>query len=357
MWRQLGFIAAASMFLFQGLAEAQEPDVLTLKAIFKADRSTGKELSFIYISGDTLYPDGTKLFVGVQPPDGFKYLMTVSCYVDKGHFLAEIGPWEQHFPPGKYRVVAEFRFEDQTPAMQSKFGDFRDTKQCIIDDPKFAAEYELQNPARYKLFKDYVARTGRCPGKTGSGDTHLVIGSEEDADRARVTEKETLRGYAGAAGHLAATLAALPEADFASALATWRAEWSDFDTTIRRQRSAVVCCSYAEAAASVESAFINLDWLAGDVEALFVRGTRLRKDVESLSSKGASIDKDERRRLASLKTQLSALEAARASHARTVAEAIADALYGPKGLEPAPARARKHVQELLEPFGVEPQTK
>ena len=360
MRRPIGFIAAASMFLFAGLAEAQEPNVLTMKAELKADRSTGKALSFVYINGDALYPDGTKIFVGVQDPNGFKYLMTVSCTIEKGHFLAEIGPWEQHFPPGRYRVVGEFRFEDQTPAMQTRLGDFRDLVKCVKDDSDFAAEYERENPIRYKLFKDYIARTGRCPGKTGSGETHLVIGTEEDADRARVTEKAALRSYAEEAGHLAGKLAVIgasPEAEFAPALAAWRVEWFDLDTNLRLQRSAVVCCSWPEAAASVEAAYLNLEWLAGDVEALFVRGRALRKDIEPLVSKGAAADKDDRRRLARLKTDLVTLETAVASRARSVAGAIAGALYGPKGLEPAPARARVHVRELLEPFGVEPQTK
>jgi hypothetical protein len=354
MWRQLGFVAVASMFLFQGLAGAQEPKVLTMKAELKADRSTGKELSFIYISGDALYPDGTKLFVGVQHPNGFKYLRTVSCYVDKGHFLAEIGPWDQHFPPGRYRIVGEFKFEDQNPAMQAKLGDFRDMKRCLIDDPAFAADYERENPIRFKLFKDYIAKTGRCPGKTGTGDTDLVVGTDEDADRARISEKATLREHAESAARLSSALAALtPGSD----LAAWRTEWTELDSLLRRQHASVVCCNWPEALAAIESAFLTLEWLAADVEALAGRGRELRTEIEALTSKGASADKDERRRLTRLKTELATLESSRTGHAQSVAQSIADALYGPQGLEPAPARARKHVLELLEPFGVEPAIK
>jgi hypothetical protein len=358
MRRPIGIIAAASMFLLSSLAGAQEPKVLTMKAELKADHSTGKELSFVYISGDALYPDGTKLFVGVQHPGGFKYLMTVSCFVEKGHFLAEIGPWEQHFPAGRYRVVGEFRFEDQNPAMQEKLGDFRDMKRCLKDNAEFAAEYQRENPVRYKLLKDYIDRTGRCPGKTGTGDTQLVVGSDEDADRARETEKQALKGYAESAARLSATLASVPaEADTAATLAAWRTEWTTLDGDLRHQNTSVVCCSWPEAAAAVDSAYLTLDWLAGDVEALSVKGGALRKDIATLTANGDPTDRDDRRRLARLKSELAALESACTTHARAVAQSISEALFGPKGLDPAPERARLKVHELLEPFGAEPPAK
>ena len=361
MRRPIGFIAAISMFLFAGLAEAQEPEVLTMKAELKADFSAGKELSFVYINGDSLYPDGTKIFVGLQPPDTFKFLMTTSCIVEKGHFLAEIGPLEQHFPPGRYRVVGAFRFEEQNPAMQARLGDFRDLAKCVKDDTEFAADYERENPVRFKLLKDYIDRTGRCPGKTGFGETHLVIGTDQDADRARAMEKSFLHDYADSAARLSATLATVgvsPDADPALVLAPWRTEWTDHDATLRRKCASVIYLSHPEAAAAIQAAYMNLESLAKCVEAFAAgRGAELRRDIEGLAAKGDALDKDESRRLNRLKADLAALEAARALLARSVAASLADALYGSKGLEPAPARARVYVRELLEPFGVEPQTK
>ncbi|KAF0243492.1 MAG: hypothetical protein FD180_3382 [Planctomycetota bacterium] len=361
MWRLIGFIAAFSMFLFAGLAEAQEPQVLTMKAELKSDFSAGKELSFVYINGDSLYPDGTRIFVGLQPPDSFKFLLTTSCIVEKGHFLAEIGPLEQHFPPGRYRVVGAFRFEEQNPAMQARLGDFRDLAKCVKDDTEFAADYERVNPVRFKLLKDYIDRTGRCPGKTGLGETHLVIGTDEDADRARETEKAFLHGYADAAAHLTATLAtvgASPDSDPALVLAPWRVEWTDHDATLRRKCASVIYLSHPEAAAAIQAAFMNLESLSRHVESLTAgRGAELCRDIKGLAAKGDAIDKDESRRLNRLMAELAALETARDSQARAVAASLAHALYGSTGLEPAPARARVYVRELLEPFGVEPQTK
>lgn len=356
MRRPVGVLAAASMFLFASVASAQDGNVLTLKASLKADHSKGKELTFVYVSGDTLYPDGTKITLALKAPDRQDDLRQVSCLVSKGRLFAEIGPWEQHFPPGRYRVVAEFRFEDQTLAQQEVLGTFRDMERCIMNDEEYAADYEEQNPVRAKMLKDYIARTKRCPGKTGRGETWLVVGSEQDADRAVAIETEHLRGTADNVARLARELAPLgdPGADPAALdLHAWREECAALDADLSTRRSAVVCTSRPEVSNSLSVALLNLAWCADASENIATgAGAELRKEIASLEALADKADRDDRRRLEKARTSLAALHTSRALHAQSAVEALSQALFGPNGLQPAPVRARAYVTDLLDVFHV-----
>lgn len=358
MRRLPGVLAAASMFLLSVPALAGEPPVITVRAQLKVDRSRGAEKSFLYVTGDTLYPDATRLAVGLQAPGRRDWLKTTWCTVEKGHFLAEIGPWEQRFPPGRYHVVVEFRYEDQSPAQQQALGNFRDLERCIATDDKFAADYEAENPARAKMFRDYIAATKRCPGKTGTGDTWVQIGTETDAERAVATEIEFLRGTAENAARLAREVSSLGADGSSVNLPAWREELAQLDTDLHRTRSANVCSARPEAGQLLDAALMNLEWLAADCESLATgEGASLKREIARLEAKGEAADRDDRRMLARSRAALAALQDARAQHARSCAEALASALYGPAGLEPAPARAKAWAREFLEAFGLEPTTR
>lgn len=361
MRRLIRVLAAAPMFLFAGAASAQDGNVLTLKAALKADHSKGKELTFVYVSGDTLYPDGTSITIALKAPDRQDDLRQVTCHVSKGRVFAEIGPWEQHFPPGRYHVVAEFRFEDQPLAQQQVLGKFRDMERCIMDDTEYAADYEEQNPVRAKMLLDYIAKTKRCPGKTGRGDTWLVVGSEQDADRAVAIETEHLRGTADNVARLAREIAPLgdPAADSSAFdLHAWREECASLDADLSARRSAVVCTSRPEVSNSLSVALLNLSWCADASENLATgAGADLRKEIAALEALADKADRDDRRRLDKARSSLTALQTTRALLAQSVAEALSSALFGPKGLQPAPVRARAYVSELLEVFHLKPTSK
>ncbi len=349
MRRPIGVLAAASMFFFAGIAGAQDREVLTLKAALKADRSTGKELSFVYVSGDSLYPDGTRIAIALKAPDGGAELKQVACIIDHGRFLAEIGPWEQHFPPGRYRVVAEFRYEDQTAAVQGALGSFRDIERCIMTDADYAEKYDRENPERARLLREYIARTKRCPGKTGRGETSLVVGSEQDAERAVAIETEHLRGTAENAARLLRELTS--PIDFHA----WREECSALDSDLTSRRASVVCTARPAVSNALSVALLNLSWCVDDAETLTSgAGADLRRDIAVLEALGAKADRDDRRRLEKARASLAALNATFDLHAQSAAEAIASALYGPDGLQPAPARARAYVDELLHDLQVKP---
>ncbi|MCE9583434.1 MAG: hypothetical protein K8T20_13190 [Planctomycetes bacterium] len=352
MRRLISASVVVSMFCLTGLAGAEDKRALSLNAILKTDTSTGSELSFVFVTGESLYADGTKIFVGVQALDSTRYLRVVHAIVEKGHFLAEIGPWEQHFPPGHYHVVAEFRYEDQSEALQHILNGSRDIETCMKDNEEYRKFYYKQNPERARRLEDYIARTGRCPGKTGFGEAWLDVGSPEDIDRADALELGRILGFTDVAEKLATEVAA-PGGP--TVPAEWRAELEGTQESVRKERAGVVCSRHIEAWQELENALMNLGWCGDDQIALTTgAGAAFQADVAELSGKEGA-DKDERRRLAKAKSALAAMEKTRAEHVRTAVTALTEALFGKNGLEPAPARAKKFETDLLGKFGLQPE--
>ncbi|MBI2922095.1 MAG: hypothetical protein HYY18_13665 [Planctomycetes bacterium] len=365
MRRLIPAAAAAMVFLFSQAARAHDGYKFELKAGLKKVQRGKGEFAMVYVEGHAHYPDGTLLRVGIRHPNVETYLKSVQVRVSKRLFMAEIGPWEQHFPPGRYPVIVEFEFEDQSKGMQDTLQSHEDIAQCLVNNPEFQAKYKKDNPEKYEQFmKEIKANGGRCIGKKQSGSCFLEVGSPEDAERDRAEEAALLRDGADAAAELFSGLMKVrPPAPGAGTFDAsdprawynrWRDDWTGVEGPLRRRSASLVWVSLPRVHECLNSALLNMLLLQDAVHSqAFGDAAAWAAEIEELRALGEGLTKDQRRRRDHLAGELRRFAELRQGYERTIAENLAEAKFGKEGIEPSAENRLAWLNALKDDLGFE----
>lgn len=365
MQRWIPALAAASVFFFSGPARAHEGYKFDLTAGLKTVQKGREQFSMVYVQGHAHYPDGTLLHVGLKLPNAESYIKILTVRVSKMEFVAELGPFEQHFPPGKYPVVVRFVYEDQTPDMKETLKHHEDMAQCLVDNPDYQAIMKEQNPKRYDEFMKLLrANGGKCIGKDQIGSGFVEIGNPEEAAREREAQEALLRDSAAAGRDLfAALLRVAPPAGGAPAVdapdpqgwyVRWLDDWSALEEPVRVRKASLICVERPQAFETLNSALLTLRLLQDIVHSeAFGDAAGWKTDLAPLETLGDRATKDERRRRDALRKSLAELHERRLSCERTAAENLADTLFGKDGLEPSREKRLKYLHDLKDDLALE----
>lgn len=347
MRRLIPAAAAAIVFLFSQAASAHDGYKFEVKAGLKTVQRGKGEFSMVFVEGHAHYPDGTYLRIGIRHPNVETYLKSVRVRVSKSLFMAEIGPWEQHFPPGRYPVIAEFDFEDQPESVKEILKSHEDIERCLVDNPGYQEVYKKANPEKYEEFMKRIrANGGRCLGKKQNGGCVLEIGSPEDAERDREDEAALLRDGSDAATDLFTRLmkvrapapgtGTFDASDPRDWYNRWRDEWTGVEGPLRKRHAGLVWVSRPRVLECLNSALLNMLLLQDVVHSqAFGEAAEWSAEFEALRELGDGISRDQRRRRDSLAGDLRRLVELRQGYERTIAENLAEAKFGKEGLEPS----------------------
>ncbi|MBI2923331.1 MAG: hypothetical protein HYY18_19925 [Planctomycetes bacterium] len=333
---------------------------------FKETKKGSSTFRNIFVTGHAHYPDGTVLKVGVRSEKvGGSYILWANAVVRKEEFAAELGPWNQSFPPGKYIAEAWFEFDKQPEAVRSALKEQDEFRECLKDDPAYQERYKKENPERYEKLMKQIASSGKCASNKQFGACELMIGTPDDAAQETENEKAFIRDHVDATkellGELIRTEAKHKDPNRNAAInqdayAGWVGEWQDVvsksDLEISERRKAVIVNEFSDVYACISNALISLFELEQNVQSfLYGDAVAKQKELDELLKKGDGASKDEKRHRDSLKREMAALVKARAEMEKRTVEALADAMHGKQGLDPSPELHESFIAEQKEKNG------
>lgn len=341
---------------------------IKMEAQYKETKKGSETFRNIFVTGHGHYPDGTLLIVMIRPENGGYLPLTVRVPVKKQEFAAEMGPWREGFPAGKYVCEAWFELEKQSDAVKEALKAEDEFSKCLLNNPAYQEEYKKENPERYEKLMAVITATGKCSSNRQFGACPLVIGTIEEASQSTEAEKAYIRDHASLAKDMLSDLMktyakhADPNKGSDATVDTykqWSAEFQsqiagigqEIDTRINGS----IFCEHREAFGTLSNALMALQHLESNL------GVSLYGDTASAyaqlkvieATPDSKLDKDQRRQRTALKKQLAASENERSDAEKRAVESLAQTLFGPGGLEPAPARVKTWVDEVKAEFGFE----
>lgn len=360
--RFLGSIAILA--LIASTASAHAGYKIKLTAQYKESKKGSTSFRNIFIQGHAHYPNGTVLSVMIRPEKAGYLPMTVRATVQKEEFAAEMGPWKEGFPAGKYVCEAWFEFDKQTEAVKNELKQTDEFAKCLVEDPAYQEQYKKENPERYEKLMREISVTGKCASNKQFGTCEMNIGSADDAAQSDETEKAFLRDRADLVKDMLTDLmkAYAKHSDpnkgsdcTAESYQTWSSDFEtqrgQLDTEISGKLHEMVFNTRKETYELLGNAIRDLGDLQQNLQAtLYGEASKKMADLKDLLGK-KDADKDEKRRREVLKKEMAQLENDREDCERRFVENLAQAYYGHKGLEPAPERLRKWIEERKTEFG------
>lgn len=339
---------------------------IQMSAQFKETKKGSATFRNVFVTGHAHYPDGTFLKVGVRSEKiGGSYLVWANAVVRKEEFAAELGPWNQGFPAGKYICEAWFEFEKQPEAVRSALQELEEFQKCLKDDPAYQEQYKKENPEKYEKLMKQIAASGKCASNKQYGACELMIGTPDDAAQEDEVEKAFIRDHASATKDLLAELivnetkhldpnrnAAINQEAYAGWVGEWQEVVSQSDLEISERRKGSVVSQYSEVYSNISNALISLFELERNIQAaIYGDAIAKEKEYEDLKAKGDGASKDEKRRRDTLKREVEAAHKERKELERRTVESLAEALHGKRGLDPSPELFEKFVAEQKEKNG------
>lgn len=345
---------------------------IQLTAQFKETKKGQANFRNVFITGHAHYPDGTVLKVGVRNEKvGGSYLFWVNAPVRGQEFAAEMGPWNQSFPPGKYICEAWFEFEKQPEAVRNSLKDLEEFQECLKDNPDYQERYKKENPEKYEKLMKQIAASGKCASNKAFGACELMIGSADEAEQADENERAFIRGTADGVKELIKALVDQQERHLdqnksstvnAEAYQAWLTEWqeavSSTDLAIAERRKGVVVTAYGPIYSNLSDSLKFLFDYERNLQATLYGDVAAKStELETLNGKGEGVNKDEKRRRENLRKELAGVLRERTDLQEQILVALADALYGSQGLDPAPERRKVTIEEWKTEFGFEFESK
>jgi hypothetical protein len=352
--------------LLSSSASAQITTKMRLKATYKESTKAKKTFRNVFVSGKASYPDGVFLRVGIRHhTQKALYLDWVSAPVKNGEFVAEFGPWEQVIPPGRYYVESWFEYDRQTGAAKAVLDEMEEFSKCLKDDPEYQERYKKENPERYEKLMKMIARTGKCGSNKAYGICELIIGSPEAAEAANQDEREFLRGHADSIRELTKEMMSTyathgsPNKNSnvnAESYLEWAQTWRDtvlaLDGELAGRLRNVKMNEYSAASQNLASAIMSLQALETSLAvSLYGENQDTTAKLAEFESRESTLTKDEKRQRDALRNKIKELQVDIISQQNDLVDALAEALYGDKGLNPNPEKQEFTIEELKVEFG------
>jgi hypothetical protein len=350
-------------------ASAQITTKMRLKAVYRETTKSKKTFRNVFVTGKASYPDGVFLKVGIRHhTQKAVYLDWVDAPVKNGEFVAEFGPWEQSIPPGRYMVESWFEYDRQSNSAKAVLDEMEEFEKCLTDDPDYQEKYKKENPERYEKLMKMIKLTGKCGSNKAYGICDLMIGSPESAEAASQEEREFLRGHADSIRELTKEAMNIwaqhndPNRSTnlnADAYAEWAQIWRDtvlaLDGELATRLRNVKMNEYSAASQMLVAAIVDLQAIE-TIAASSLYGPNAEKVLKlaEFQSRESSLTKDERRQRDALKSDLAGMHSDLEMAQNDLVEHLAEALYGNKGLNPAPAKKDVTIEELKVEFGFAP---
>ena len=302
----------------------------------------------------------------IRPEKGGYLPLNVRGTIQKEEFAAEMGPWREHFPAGKYVCEAWFEFDKQPEGVKSLLRETEDFAKCLKDDPTYQERYKLENPERYEKLMRQIAGSGKCASNKQFGTCELSIGSADEAAQSGEAERAFLGDRADLVKDMLAELvkAYTSHADpnkgadaTAESFQLWAAEFENqlgqLDQEITGRITGMVFNERKETYNDLSQSIMALGDLERSMQAeLYGESAKKLAELKELTGKDdKSLDRDQKRRREVLKKELASVHSNREDGSRRVVESLAETRFGSRGLDPAPERKRKYVEELKTEFG------
>lgn len=355
----------AIAFLAASVAHAHVGYKIKMTATYKETKKGDTTFRNIFVSGHAHYPDGTTLTVMIRPENAGYLPLNMRAVVQKEEFAAEMGPWREGFPAGKYVAEAWFEFDKQSDAVKNALKEEEEFSRCLKDDPAYQEEYKKLNPERYEKLMKQIAGSGKCASNKQFGTCELTIGTADEAAQSSEGERAFLRDRADLVKDLLTELMKTygKHADpnhgaevTSEAFDNWQTEFQDqlgqVDQEISGKLRDMVFNERKETYSSLSSTIMSLGDLERSLQAsLYGEASSKVKELQKLNDLGdGKLDRDQKRRREALKKELVALEHDREEAEKRFVQNLAETRFGPKGLDPAPERKKKYVEELKAEF-------
>lgn len=359
------FATLAVALLAASSASAHVGYKIKLNASYKETKKGDTAFRNIFVTGHAHYPDGTSLTVMIRPEKAGYLPLTVRAIVQKEEFAAEMGPWREGFPAGKYIVEAWFELERQSPAVKSELQEQEEFAKCLKDDPTYQEEYKKANPERYEKLMRQIAASGKCASNKQFGASEISIGSADEAAQAGEGERAFLRDRADLVKDLLTELMktyakhADPNkgsGETAESFDAWATEFLDqvgqIDQEISSKLREMVFNERKDTYSCLSSTIMALQDLEASVRTqLYGEHADKLKELQALNDREGSLDRDQKRRREVLKKELASAEQQYEDATKRLVQSLSETRYGVKGLDPAPERKKKYVDELKEEYG------
>ncbi|KAF0243263.1 MAG: hypothetical protein FD180_3490 [Planctomycetota bacterium] len=360
------FASLAIALLAASTACAHVGYKIKMTASYKETKKGDASFRNVFVSGHAHYPNGTSLLVMIRPDKGPYLPMNIRVTVEKEEFAAEMGPWREGFPAGKYVCEAWFEFDRQTEGVKSLLREEEEFQKCLKDDPEYQEKYKKENPERYEKLMRQIAGSGRCASSKQFGTCELTIGTADDAAQSGEAEKAFLGDRADLVKDMLTELVKnyLKHSDpnkgadaTAESYAAWAAEFQAQIGLVDAEISGRLREMVFNARKGAYDTLVNSIMALGDLERIMQAGlygepAKKLAELKAINDKGDStLDKDQKRRRDALKRELAGAVEDRSACERRLVESLAETRFGNKGLEPAPARKKKYVEELQAEYG------
>jgi hypothetical protein len=358
--------SVAIALLASSVASAHVGYKIKMSATYKETKKGDTTFRNIFVSGHAHYPDGVVLVVMIRPEKGGYLPLSVKATVQKEEFAAEMGPWREGFPAGKYVCESWFEFDKQAEGVKSLLREEEEFAKCLKDDPEYQERYKKENPERYEKLMRQIAGSGKCASNKQFGTCELSIGSADDAAQAGEAERAFLRDRADLAHDMVAELVKTyakhadpnkgPDAT-AESFQAWATEFENslgqLDREISDKLTKMVFNEKKDTYDNLSQCIMAItDLEHGMAAELYGESSKKLAELKELLDKGdKALDKDQKRRRDILKKELSSVESSREDGSRRVVESLAETRFGVKGLDPAPERKKKYIDELKAEYG------
>lgn len=360
------FASLAIALLAASSASAHVGYKIKMTASYKETKKGDTTFRNIFVSGHAHYPDGTSLTVMIRPEKAGYLPLSVRAVVQKEEFAAEMGPWREGFPAGKYVTEAWFEFEKQPEGVKNALREEEEFARCLKEDPAYQEEYKRLNPERYEKLMRQIASSGKCASNKQFGTCELSIGSADDAAQSSEGERAFLRDRADLVKDMLTEMMktyekhAAPDRGSDATAETfdvWQTEFLDqlgqIDQEISGKLRDMVFNERKETYSSLASTIMSLGDLERSLQAsLYGEASAKVRELQKLNDIGdGKLDRDQKRHREALKKELMAIERDREDATKRFVQNLAETRFGPKGLDPAPERKKKYVEELKAEFG------
>lgn len=331
------------VFALPAAAESSRGAFSHITPHLRTETRGGAAFDCLSIEGRTRYPQGTRFWVGVRPESSAHWIWQTSATARGGQFVVEFPPSERRLAVGRYVVAVQFRMEDQSEAVREEIRGFEEFGDCLTENPEKLKELMELDRARAERYLAILKKDGRCPMHDQLQEGLLLVGTAEDIDRAFETEEAALRDILDAVKDqflLAEELGTQGAGE--EAWSAWFQDVGSLEDQVGVRSRRTAWSARGSAWGRVESAFHALRRLADAFQSPAVDPASLA----TLDEAAAAGDRDAGRRAALARRCAAETAHERAQAERDLIETLAEALYGPAGLKPAPARRIAWAEEL-----------
>ncbi|MCE9581054.1 MAG: hypothetical protein K8T20_00910 [Planctomycetes bacterium] len=351
--------------LLASTASAHPGYKIKMTAQYKETKKGDATFRNVFITGHAHYPDGTQLVIMIRPEKASYLPLTVRASVQKQEFAAEMGPWREGFPAGKYICEAWFELEKQSDGVKAALNETEEFAKCLLNNPEYQEQYKKDNPERYEKLMKIITATGKCSSNKQFGTCELTIGTADEAAQSDEADKAFIRDRADMMKDkltdLMKTFAKHSDPNkggdaTAETYQTWSTEFGNeigqVDQEISGKIRGTVYNEHKEAFGSLANAIMALQDLERNIQSSLYgdMGAKVAELQAIKDTPEGKLDKDQKRRREVLKRELSGIETERRDDERRFVDNMAQTLYGNRGLEPAPARLKKWVEEIKTEF-------